>query len=44
MKAFDTLHIRVITVLGDSHRPNCKRVMDRNGAIYHLNKINIKYR
>ncbi len=43
MKAFDTLHIKVVTVVGPGTKSNTVTVKDGNGARYEINKINIRY-
>ncbi len=44
MKAFDTLHIKVVTVVGKSTKSNTVTVKDGNGVRYEINKINIRYK
>ena len=42
MKALDTLHIKVVTVVGTGSKPNMVTVQDGKGVRYEINKINIR--
>jgi len=43
MKAFDTLHIKYVTVIGKGSKSNTVTVQDSRGVRYEINKINIRY-